>query len=177
MHQLNELLKVQIGLAPAMPVSKPSPNGEVQKFQTALTDQRICNLTDVEPLKQALRYAMVLVGIKANNVPNDREKSVLLQFIVNNYGGHTPSEIRLAFYLAIAGELDVEDVKCYENFSPLYFASIMNAYRKWARPKHGDIKPMEKELTSDEKLDIDLQYAAYLQKQVNKWPRKYPSNI
>ena len=177
MHQLNELLKVQIGLAPAMPVSKPSPNGEVQKFQTALTDQRICNLTDVEPLKQALRYAMVLVGIKANNVPNDREKSVLLQFIVNNYGGHTPSEIRLAFDLAIAGELDVEDVKCYENFSPLYFASIMNAYRKWARPKHGEIKPMEKELTSDEKLDIDLQYAAYLQKQVNKWPRKYPSNI
>ena len=159
-----------------MPVSKPSPNGEVAKFQTALTDQRICNLTDVEPLKQALRYAMVLVGIKANNVPNDREKSVLLQFIVNNYGGHTPSEIRLAFDLAISGDLDVEDVKCYENFSPLYFASIMNAYRKWARPKHGEIKPIEKELTPDEKLDIELQYAAYLQKQVNKWPRKYPSN-
>jgi hypothetical protein len=176
MHQLNELLKVQIGLAPAMPVSKPSPNGEVQKFQMALTDQRICNLTDIEPLKQALRYAMVLVGIKANNVPNEREKSVLLQFIVNNYGGHTPSEIRLAFDLAISGDLDVEDVKCYENFSPLYFASIMNAYRKWARPKHGEIKPIEKELTPDEKLDIELQYAAYLQKQVNKWPRKYPSN-
>ena len=176
MHQLNELLKVQIGLAPAMPVLKSSPNGDVVKFQTAITDKRICNLTDVEPLKQALRYAMVLVGIKAQNVPNDREKSVLLQFIVNNYGGHTPAEIRLAFDLAIAGELDVEDVKCYENFSPLYFASIMNAYRKWARPKHGEMKPIEKELTPDEKLDIDLQYAAYLQKQVNKWPRKYPSN-
>ena len=176
MHQLNELLKVQIGLAPATPVSKPSPNGELSKFETALTDQRICNLTDVEPLKQALRYAMVLVGIKANNVPNDREKSVLLEFIVNNYGGHTPTEIRLAFDLAIAGELDVEDVKCYENFSPLYFASIMNAYRKWARPKHGEIKPIENELTPDEKLDIELQYAAYLQKQVNKWPRKYPLN-
>jgi hypothetical protein len=176
MHQLNELLKVQIGLAPAMPVSKPSPNGELAKFETALTDQRICNLTDVEPLKQALRYAMVLVGIKAHNVPNDREKSVLLQFIVNNYGGHTPTEIRLAFDLAIAGDLDVEDVKCYENFSPLYFASIMNAYRKWARPKHGEIKPVEKELTNDEKLAIDIEFAAYLQKQVNKWPRKYPLN-
>ena len=175
MHQLNELLKVQIGLAPAMPVSKPSPNGEVAKFQTALTDQRICNLTDVEPLKQALRYAMVLVGIKANNVPNDREKSVLLQFIVNNYGGHTPSEIRLAFDLAIAGDLDVEDVKCYENFSPLYFASIMNAYRKWARPKHAELKPKPKELTLDEKLAINLEYAAYLQKQVNKWPSKLPT--
>lgn len=172
MHQLNELLKVQIGLEPAKPVSKPLPNGELVKFESALTDQRICNLTDVEPLKQALRYAMVLVGIKAHNVPNDREKSVLLQFIVNNYGGHTPDEIRLAFDLAIAGELDVEDVKCYENFSPLYFASIMNAYRKWARPRHREIKPVEKEMTKDEKLDIELQYAAYLQKQVNKWPVK-----
>jgi hypothetical protein len=39
-----------------------------------------------------------------------------------------------------------------------------------------EIKPIEKELTADEKLDIELQYAAYLQKQVNKWPRKYPLN-
>lgn len=172
MHQLNELLKVQIGLEPAKHASKPLPNGELVKFESALTDQRICQLTDVEPLKQALRYAMVLVGIKAHNVPNANEKAVLLQFIANNYGGHTPAEIRLAFDLAIAGELDVEDVKCYENFSPLYFASIMNAYRKWARPRHGEIKPVEKELTKDDKLAIDIEFAAYLQKQVNKWPVK-----
>jgi len=149
----------------------PSPSGEAAKFQQALQSQRITQL-DIEPLKQALRYAMVLVGIKAHNVPNDREKSVLIQFIQKNYGGHTPDEIRLAFDLAVSGELDVEDVKCYENFSPLYFAQIMNAYRKWARPKHGEIKTKPKELTVDEKLNIELEYAAYLQKQVNKWPSK-----
>jgi len=163
-------MKVQIGLAPAMPESKPLPSGEVAKFQTALEDTRIGTLLDIEPLKQALRYAMVLVGIKSHNVPNEREKTVLLQFIVNNYGGHTPAEIKLAFDLAVAGELDVDDVKCYENFSPLYFASIMNAYRKWARPRQGEIKPKPKQLTEDEKLDIELSFAAYLQKQVNKWP-------
>jgi hypothetical protein len=27
-------------------------------------------------------------------------------------------------------------------------------------------------LTADEKLNIKLEYAAYLQKQVNKWPSK-----
>lgn len=167
-------MKVQIGLEPAKPVSKPSPNGELVKFEQAIDDRRIGTLLDIEPLKQALRYAMVLVGIKANNVPNDREKAVLLQFIQNNYGGHTPAEIRLAFDLAVAGELDVDDVKCYENFSPLYFASIMNAYRKWARPRYGEIRPPEKELTADEKLDIELAFAAYLQKQVNKWPVTYP---
>lgn len=170
MPHINELLKVQIGLEPARPESKPSPNGSLAKFEQAIEDRRIATLLDIEPLKQALRYAMVLVGIKAHNVPNDREKAVLLQFIQNNYGGHTPAEIRLAFDLAVAGELDVEDVKCYENFSPLYFASIMNAYRKWSRQSFQEIKPKEPEITPEQKLQIDLAYAAYLQKQINKAP-------
>lgn len=163
-------MKVSIGLEPAKPASKPLPNG---KFELAIQSPRIAQL-DIEPLKQALRYAMVLVGIKANNVPNDREKAVLLQFIQTNYGGHTPDEIRLAFDLAVSGELDLDDVRCYENFSPLYFATIMNAYRRWARPKHAELKPKQKELTADEKLAIDIEYAAYLQKQINKWPTQLP---
>ncbi len=171
MLHINELMKVQIGLEPVMPELMPSKNGEVAKFQQALQTQRIAQL-DTEPLKQALRYAMVLVGIKAHNVPNDREKTVLIQFIQKNYGGHTPDEIRLAFDLAVSGELDVEDVKCYENFSPLYFASIMNAYRIWARHKHKELKPKPNEMTADEKINIELEYAAYLQKQVDKWPSK-----
>lgn len=163
-------MKVQIGLEPVMPVSKPSPNGELVKFEGAIQDRRIATLMDIEPLKQALRYAMVLVGIKAHNVPNDREKAVLLQFIQNNYGGHTPSEIRLAFDLAVSGQLDVDDVKCYENFSPLYFASIMNSYRRWAKSQYEEISPKEPELTAEEKLQIDIEYAAYIQKQINKAP-------
>ena len=164
-------MKLSIGLEPVMPELMPSPSGEVAKFQQALQTQRIAQL-DTEPLKQALRYAMVLVGIKAHNVPNDREKAVLIQFIQKNYGGHTPDEIRLAFDLAVSGDLDVEDVKCYENFSPLYFAQIMNAYRIWARHKHKELKPKPKELTAEEKLNIELGYAAYIQKQVDKWPTK-----
>ena len=170
MQHINELMKVTIGLEPAMPESKPLQNGEIVKFEQAIEDRRIATLLDIEPLKQALRYAMVLVGIKAHNVPNDREKAVLLQFIQNNYGGHTPAEIKLAFDLAVSGDLDVDDVKCYENFSPLYFASIMNAYRRWARHQHASIRPKTKEPTPDEKIDISLEYAAYLQKQINKGP-------
>lgn len=170
MQHINELMKVTIGLELAKPELMPSPNGDLVKFEQAIEDRRIGTLLEIEPLKQALRYAMVLVGIKAHNVPNDREKAVLLQFIQKNYGGHTPAEIRLAFDLAVSGDLDIEDVKCYENFSPLYFASIMNAYRKWARSKHSEIKPKEPELTAEQKLQIDLEYAAYLQKQRNKLP-------
>lgn len=167
MPQINELLKVQIGLAPATYESKHSPNGD--KLEVALLDNRIAYLTDVEPLKQALRYAMVLVGIKAHNVPNEREKTVLLQFIVNNYGGHTPAEIKLAFDLAVAGELDVDDVKCYENFSPLYFSTIMIAYRKWARDTYKP-KPQPRLPNPDEIIDLNLSYAAYLQNQINRPP-------
>lgn len=167
-------MKVSIGLEPAKPASKPLPNGELAKFEQAIQSQRIAQI-DIEPLKQALRYAMVLVGIKANNVPNENEKAVLLQFIQKNYGGHTPNEIRLAFDLAVAGELELDDVKCYENFSPLYFATIMNAYRKWAKPRFSELKPQPTNLSSDQKLDIELEYAAYLQKQINKWPTKLPT--
>lgn len=169
MPHINELLKVQIGLAPAMPESKPSPSGEVVKLDQAIQDTRIVHLTDIEPLKQALRYAMVLVGIKAHNVPNEREKTVLLQFIVNNYGGHTPSEIKLAFDLAVSGQLDIDDVKCYENFSPLYFSTIMIAYRKWARDTYKP-KPQPRIPSPDEIIDLNLSYAAYLQKQINQPP-------
>ena len=82
-----------------------------------------------DDLKQVLRYAMILVGLRSNNMPTDEEKYVLLNFIKSNFGNLTPEEIKLAFEYAVAGKYNI-DVKCYENFSPLYFASIMNAYRK-----------------------------------------------
>lgn len=90
-----------------------------------------------EEIKQALRYAMILVGIRAQNFPQEEEKAVLLSFIRRNYSGHTPAEIRLAFDKAVAGELNLksDEVKCYENFSCEYVGRIMKAYRAWAVDK------------------------------------------
>lgn len=111
---------------------KPSAIGA--ELQAALTETKICRLNDTEPVFQALRYAMLLVGLRAKNLPNDQERAVLLMHIRKNYGGHTSAEIRLAFEMAISGKLDLDqsEVVCYENFSCLYFSGIMNAYRKWA---------------------------------------------
>jgi hypothetical protein len=61
----------------------------------------------------------------------DEEKAVLLDFIRENYGNHTPEEIKLAFKMAVSGKLSV-DPNCYENFSCQYFGKIMGAYRIWA---------------------------------------------
>lgn len=102
-------------------------------FQIALQDQKIANC-DNEALSQALRYAMLLVGIRANNLPSQMEFDVLKNFIRRFYSGHTPAEIRLAFDKALLGQLNLkpDEVKCFENFSCEYVARILNAYRAWA---------------------------------------------
>lgn len=119
-------------------------------LQVALNNERIVKRA-VEDLKEVLRKAMLKVGLRAANMPKDEEKQVLIEHILTHYAGHTCEEIKLAFDMAIAGKLDVE-VNCYENFSCLYFSSIMNAYRKWAKEeiKHLD-KPLE--LPPEQKIE------------------------
>lgn len=110
-------------------------NGDEQELGIAIQEDKIIHLKNLEPLKEVLRLAMVMVGLRQQNFPEGVEKELLLRFIIENYGGHTPSEIKLAFTMAINGKLGLEtkEVVCYENFSVLYFSSIMNAYRTWAK--------------------------------------------
>jgi len=83
---------------------------------------------------------MLKVGLRANNWPAEEETAILVFHIIENYGGHTHEEIKLAFDMAITGKLyeerngkeQVLDANCYENFSCLYVSRIMNAYRGWA---------------------------------------------
>jgi hypothetical protein len=127
---------------------KPCVTGEENAFTIALQQQPI-NKSTVEDLKQVLKLAMLKVGVRANNLPKDEEKAVLIEHIISNYGNHTPMEIKLAFDMAISGKLDDLDAKgnvidlevnCYENFSCLYFSKIMNSYRRWARQTHNQLK-------------------------------------
>lgn len=124
--------------------SEPAPleltrpkNGESEHFISALQNKKIVH-REVEELKEALRYAMVKIGLRSQNWPSEEEKGVLLNHIVTNYGGHTVEEIKLAFDMAITGKLNVE-VNCYENFSCLYFSNIMVAYRIWAVEEYKQI--------------------------------------
>lgn len=117
---------------------------------------------------------MVIVGLRAQNYPDEIEKQVLLNFIQEHYGGHTPGEIKLAFEMAILRKLDVDPV-CYENFSIAYFAGIMEAYRTWAREQVNQLPAPElkpREFTRKEKLQLDFDYAFILLSQINKLPCK-----
>lgn len=111
-----------------------------------------------EDLKQVLRYAMVLVGLRGNNMPTEEEKFVLLNFIRSNFGNQTPEEIKLAFELAVSGKLEI-DAKCYENFSCEYFGRIMKAYIEYARQETHAI-PKEVEEVKEIPSDADLKMAA-----------------
>jgi hypothetical protein len=107
---------------------KPSVTGNALAEQLMLASKgQTLRLSDENELKQVLRYSMLLVGLRANNMPNDEEKFVLINFIKTNFANVTIAQIKLAFDMAVAGKLQV-DAKCYENFSCEFFGRIMASY-------------------------------------------------
>jgi hypothetical protein len=70
-----------------------------------------------------------LIGLKAENLPTDVQKIVLLEFIQTELKHFTPEELKLAFRMAVAGELNVE-ISHFQNFNAVYLANVMNAYKE-----------------------------------------------
>ncbi len=97
--------------------------------EAATQDTTIRELTDDEPIRQSLRYVFALIGLKAENLPTDIQKMVLLEFIQTELKTFTPAEIKLAFKMAVAGELNVE-LSHFQNFNAMYLANVMNAYKE-----------------------------------------------
>jgi superfamily I DNA/RNA helicase len=134
-----------------------SGNAEANVILQARSTQSL-RLRHEEDIKQVLRYAMVLVGLRGNNMPSEEEKFVLLNFIRSNFGNQTPEEIKLAFEWAVSGKLNI-DAKCYENFSCEYFGRIMKAYIDYARQ---ETITVVKEIEAPKEIpsDADLKMAA-----------------
>ena len=132
---------------------KPYGSGSAIAIQQAQSTHSL-RVRIEEDIKEVLRYSMLLVGLRGNNLPTEEEKFVLTNFVRSNFGNQTPEEIKIAFEMAVAGKLQV-DAKCYENFSCEYFGRIMNAYLEFARQEIKNLpKPIEqvKEKPSDQEL-------------------------
>lgn len=121
-----------------------------------------------EDLKQSIRAAMLLVGIRAKNMPDEEEKFLLLSFIKQHFRNHTPEEVRLAFEMAVAGKLELGEsgANCYENFSCEYVGRVLSAYRKWA------VRQLE--LLTPDPLPIALppakvDWSEYCEYRYNQW--------
>jgi hypothetical protein len=102
-------------------------NGQ-EIVRTASEGIQMRNLVDDEPIKQAFRYIFTLIGLKAENLPSEIQKAVLINFVKTELGSFTPDELCLAFRLAISKKIDAE-VNHFQNFSAMYLADIMESYR------------------------------------------------
>lgn len=139
---------------------KPCVNGDTNKLALAVKSKLIKECT-FEEVKEVLRKAMMKVGLRATNIPDDTEKLVLYEHIITNYGGNRLNEIPLAFDFAIRGVLatadgEVVEANCYENFSCLYFSKIMSAYRFWSKQEMKFVSATEKieqKIFNQEELD------------------------
>lgn len=168
-------------------VSTPSLiTDNVQRFELAKKEPPL-RVAGESELKKALQYVFLVVGIRGQNLPSGPEKEFLHAYILNHFGGHTAQEIRQAFDMAVQGLLDLDprDVKCYENFSILYFATIMKAYRAWAVEQARRLERVTPPalITDEQKKQIDAEYLDYLfnlafknfqtlNKLPTQWPRK-----
>jgi len=81
----------------------------------------------IPEVKKMLLGLFYLTGLKKENYPDALQTDVLIQFILQDLGNYTISEIQLAFRLAIKGDIEV-DSNHYQAFSAPYIARIVKGY-------------------------------------------------
>jgi len=108
------------------------------------SSNKIRNVESDEEIKQALRYVFTLIGLKADQIPGEIEKVVLINYIKENMKAYTAAEIRIAFELAIKGDFTTE-LNHYGSFSALYLSRIFNDYIEHRRQIAAELRREEDE--------------------------------
>ena len=107
---------------------KHSEVGVAKSIRTQIQSKvKIRHLESHNSILGVLRYCFTLIGLRAEHMPDDVQRMVLIEFIKKNLANYTPEEIKIAFEMAIRGDFEV-DLNHYGNFSPLYLQSVFNAY-------------------------------------------------
>jgi hypothetical protein len=122
-------------------------------YSTAYT--KIKHIKNGDEIIQMLNYLYVLLNVKKDNQLNELEESVLNGFIVNNFKNFTIEEIKHAFRLAVAGELNVE---MYQKLDSITFGKVLLNYkqfkndkiREFNKTKKTEIAMVDKELIEKE---------------------------
>lgn len=131
----------------------PYVNSEQGCIIRAYHQPRIRNIESDEPIRQVLRYIFTLIGIRAENIPNDVQKSVLINYIQNDLKQYSVDDLKIAFHLMLKNELDCEP-NHYQNFSPMYLAQVMNAYQKHRNSAIHEFKKLEMEQKQMEQNEL-----------------------
>lgn len=123
------------------------------------------NTVQIGEIEKTLLWAFAITGLKSENYPDANGLDILIDFLATNYPTHTPTEIRHAFNLAVAGKLDV-DPNHFQSFSASYIARILNGYvpvrvkaRKSLQSNGNTLKNDSQNMeTPDEKENIRKNY-------------------
>ena len=140
------------------------------KVRDALGGLKIKDATDKE-LSERFTLIYWMIGLRPQHFPTPEQDKFLFSYIRDNFGSRTTTELILAFDRAINGVLDIDDVKCYDQFTLEYFCRIFNAYRKWVfnlskeiqKPQEYKSLPMAE--TTEQEMREDIEY--YLKSDLN----------
>jgi hypothetical protein len=122
--------------------------------------------TDSE-LAKRLSMIYFMIGLRPHHFPTEDEDRFLFAYIRKNFPNYTLDDIYLAFDMAIKNQLDIDDIKCYDQFSVEYFVRIMLAYKRYVRVvvaneprKHKELPLSGTIISKEEKLaDIKELYS------------------
>jgi hypothetical protein len=142
----------------------------VNQIKSALSGLKIEDASDKE-LSEKFVLIYWMIGLRPQHFPTAEQDQFLFNYIRVNFAKRTTSELVLAFDKAINGVLDIEEVKCYDQFTLEYFCRIFNAYRKWSyhiakettKPQEYKSLPMAE--TSEQEMREDIN--DYLQRDLN----------
>lgn len=126
---------------------------------------KIANLDDSElSILLLVTQLCKLMGILDDKFPDESTLNMLVDYINRYYRNLTINEIKIAFELGVAGETGV-DMNHYQNFSLLYFSSVVNAYVEYRKRVVAQInkervekQAIKDELTPEQKTEINNRF-------------------
>jgi hypothetical protein len=98
-----------------------------------------------------------LMGVPPERMPSNEGLVMIANFALAHYGHFTVEEIKTAFMLAAAGELESEGH--YQVFSAKYFGSVMNAYKVKGNAVAKELEAKPAELPAPENKEADWSQA------------------
>lgn len=152
----------------------------------ASTKTLISEMSDEDLIKTASGVFRLIANDVGYKIPPATEwqyiQTRLLLVLKRYYGYYSMNDVKLAFEMAVMGELDyylpkntdgTANIQHYQNFNPEYLARIMNAYKK----KHSDVvqkcinaRPTERKFTdaeiealnAEKQKTVAVAYAEYI---------------
>jgi hypothetical protein len=93
------------------------------KFQTKISEYE-----SEKDLIETLSFIFALIGIRGNNLPDELQTKVLISFIRKKFGNLTIAQIRQAFTMYAAAELE-NAPDHFQTFSGLFFSKVVQCYQ------------------------------------------------